>query len=154
MYLSEYCALVVLVSGLVSFLELISYSGGKEKGERLAVSVILIYLVISPLVPLVESAKDFDISEILKEEQTLSGGAYLDVGENAFRDGIGKLLFEKWGIEENESVISVIGFDFNSMRAERIIITLLSKGVFSDFHEIESYIEKMGLGKCEVRYAV
>ncbi len=152
--MSEYFASVVLISSLVAFFELFSYSGGEEKGEKLAVSVIMIYLIISPLLPIVEGLSDFDISEITSAGEELEDGAYLDVGEEAFREGIAKLLSEKWGLEKNKTVVTVVGFDFNQMKAERIIITLLSKGITVDFHEIEAYIEEAGLGECEVKYAI
>ena len=152
--MSEYCFGVILLSSLVAFAELISYSGGSEKGEKLAISVILAYFVISMLVPIIENVRDFDISEITESIDTPSGGAYLEVGEEAFALGIKKLLYDKWGISENESAVAVIGFDFETMKAERIIITLLAGAFTSDFHEIEAYVEKAGLGECEVKYAI
>ena len=154
MFLSEYFASVVLISSLVAFFELFSYSGGEEKGERLAVSVIMIYLIISPLIPIVEGLSDFDISEITGTGAEISDGAYLEVSEESFKEGIAKLLYEKWGLEKNKTVVTVVGFDFNKMKAEYIIITLLSKGASVDFHEIEAYIEEAGLGECEVKYAI
>ena len=152
--MSEYCFSIVLVSSLVAFAELISYSGGSEKGEKLAISAILAYLVICPLVPLLEGVRDFDISEITAGGDELSGGAYLEVGEDAFTLGIKKLLYEKWGLSESETAVAVSGFDFENMRAERIFITLLSGGFAVDFREIELYIERAGLGECEVTYAI
>lgn len=152
--MSEYFTTVVLVSALVALFELFSYSGGEDKGERLAISVIMIYLIISPFVPIVESLKETDISDFFEEGAALSGGAYIEVGEDAFREGIAKLLSEKWGLSENQTVVTVTGFDFNTMKAEYIIITLLSKGATVDFHEIEAYIEEAGLGLCEVKYAI
>ncbi len=152
--MSEYFATVVLVSSLVAFFELFSYSGGEEKGEKLAISVIMIYLIISPLLPIVEGLSDFDISEITGEGGALTGGAYIEVGEDAFREGIAKLLLERWGLEKNTTVVTVVGFDFNKMKAERIIVKLLSKGITVDFREIEAYIEEAGLGECEVEYAI
>ena len=152
--MSEYFAAVVLISSLAAFFELFSYSGGEEKGEKFAISVIMIYLVISPIAPLFEGLSDFDISEFLESEEAISGGAYLEVSEDAFREGIEKLLIEKWGLEKNKTAVAVIGFDFNKMKAERIIIRLLSNGAAVDFREIEAYIEEAGLGECEVEYAI
>ena len=154
MFLSEYFASVVLISSLVAFFELFSYSGGEEKGERLAVCVIMIYLIISPLLPMVEGLRDFDISEITGTDGELSGGAYLDASEEAFKKGIEKLLYEKWGLPKSEAVVTVVGFDFNKMKAERIIITLLSGAASVDFREIEACVSEAGLGECEVKYAI
>ena len=152
--MSEYMAGIVLFSALISFAELISYSSGEDKGERLAISVVLIYCIVAPLIPLAESFADFDISEIIPEGEELSGGAYIEVSEEGFREGILSLVVDKWGLLREETVVTVTGFDFETMTAERIIITLLSRGVSVDFHEIENYIEKAGLGVCEVRYAI
>ncbi len=151
--MSEYCVAIVLISALAAFFELVSYSQGKEKGERLAVSVIVAYLIIAPLAPLAESAGDFDLSEITGSFGELEGGAYLEVSEEAFCLGIKRLVSEKWGVAESDSAVFALGFDFEKMKAERITITLFSKGFTADFKEIEEYIEKSGLGECEVKYA-
>jgi len=154
MYLSEYLIVLVMIAALAAFAELISYSSGEDRGHKFAVSVILLYSVISPIVPLIESLEEIDISGIKEESGELSGGAYLEVSEDAFREGILRLLFEKWGLEREKTVVSVFGFDFEKMKAERIVITLLGRGAGVDFHEIEKYIEAANLGECEVRYSI
>jgi sugar/nucleoside kinase (ribokinase family) len=40
--------------------------------------------------------------------------------------------------------------DFENMNAEKIKITLSGRAVFADYRRIEEYIEKNGLGECEV----
>ena len=153
MCLSSYASGLILIAALAAFCELISYKCGEDKGHKLAISVILLYSIISPLVPLVESIPDFDISEIIEEnEETLSEGAYLEVGEEAFREGVLSFICEKWGLAREQTVVTLIGFDFQNMRCERIIITLAGKGASVDFREIENYIKTKGLGDCEVRY--
>ena len=153
MSLSEYFVNVVLISALAAFAELISYGGGEERGHKIAVSVILLYSLISPLVPLAESLGNFDMEELVGGAEELSGGAYLEVGEEAFREGILRSITEKWDLEKEKTVVSIIGFDFESMTCERVIVKLLSRGVLVDFHEIEAYIEAAGIGECEVKYA-
>ena len=64
MSLSEYFLTVVGVSALVAVFELFSYSGGEDAGERLAVSAIMICLIAAPVIPLAESLKELDFSEI------------------------------------------------------------------------------------------
>lgn len=150
----EYILSVVLIAALAAFAELVSYSSGKDAGHKLAVSVIILYCIISPIVPLVKSIADFDVFDFTVNEDDLVGGAYLEVSEDAFREGILKSITEKWNLREDMTVVSVIGFDFQKMRAEKIIITLLSGGIAVDFREIEKYIEEAGLGVCEVKYAV
>lgn len=155
MSLSEYFLTVVGVSALVAVFELFSYSGGEDAGERLAVSAIMICLIAAPVIPLAESLHELDFSEIFEGGgEAFEDGAYIEVGEEAFKEGVAKLLKEKWGLDGDESVVTVVGFDFDTMSAERIIITLLSKGASVDFHEIEAYIEEAGLGMCEVKYAI
>ena len=153
-YLSEYFTTIVVISSLLGFFELFSHSGGEDKGERLASSVIVLYLIIAPLLPIVEGLSDFDFSDLSGEVGALTGGAYVEVSEDAFREGIERLLFDKWGLDESAAVVSVFGFDFNEMKAELIMIKLLSRGASVDFREIEAYIEKSGLGECEVEYAI
>ena len=151
--MSEYCLSVVIVSALVSFAELISYSAGKERGEKIAISVITLYLIISPVAVLARGGFEFDFSSLSGDYEETGEGLYLELGEEAFCEGIKKLLLEKWGVEKSECAVAVSGFDFENMRAELIMINLLSGAFTADFREIESYIEKAGLGECEVTYA-
>lgn len=154
MFLSEYASGLVIIAFLAAFAELISYSAGEDRGHKLAVSVVLLYSLIAPLVPLVKNVGDFDFSEIMGDGEITSGGAYLEVSEEAFQEGILRSVTEKWGLDKDKTVVTVTGFDFENMRAELIKITLLSKGYTVDFREIEAYIEKNGLGECEVGYAI
>ena len=152
--MAEYAVAVIMTVSLTAFAELIAYNGGEERGHKLAISVILLYSIISPLVPLFEDLKDFSFSELDFDKEEFTDGAYLEVGEAAFREGIARAVSEKFGLDEEKIVVTIFGFDFETMRAERINITLLGRGIELDFREIEAYVEKNGLGECEVKYAI
>lgn len=154
MSLAEYAASLVSLAALAALAGLVSYSGGEDRGHRFAISVILLYAAIVPLVPLVSELSNIDFSDITGSElPELSGGAYLEKSEEAFEEGIRRLVSEKWGVDETKIIVSVSGFDFETMTARKIKITLLGKGVGIDFREVKKYIENNGLGECEVGYA-
>ena len=153
--MSEYIASLVVIAALAAFAELISYSAGEDRGHKLAISVILLYAVISPLVPLVESLRELDFEPVTDTDFPITeDGAYLEVSEEAFREGIIRAVSEKWELPREKIAVSVIGFDFADMKAEYVMITLLGRGISVDYREIEKYIEDFGLGDCEVKYAI
>ena len=77
-------------------------------------------------------------------------GEYKEVAEAAFKEGISKLLFTKYGIEPESAEVIVEGFDFENMRCERIKIILYGSSFLADFRAVEEYITESGLGECEV----
>ena len=132
-------------------------TSSSERLVRLASSVILLYVMLVPIASLVGSG-GFDISDIIGGitiPDTPSGdGAYTEVAKEAFVSGIKELVSEKYGIAKSDISVLVYGFDFESMRAEKIKIALSGKGALSDWRSIASYITGEGLGKCEVNIVI
>ena len=153
MSLIEYLVSVIVFSAAIGFVSFLAYPGKSEKTIRFATALLLLYMVLAPVFILLSSYKDEGLEDIFNtklETDGLENGEYLEVAENAFKEGIAKLLSEKYGARADEMNIFVYGFDFKSMRCERIKIVLFGKSAFLDARGMGAYITSEGLGKCEV----
>lgn len=153
----EYLISVTVMSMLLGLISYLSYPGSSEKSVKFAVSVLLIYTSMLPILSFVSkisSGGEMDfIEEIRKdaEENVTSGKEeYITVSEDAIKKGLGKLLFTEYGIAEENIKIYVHGLDFESMKAEKIKIVLCGGGALSDYRSIEDFVNKLGIGECEV----
>jgi len=153
--LAEYLISVVMMSFVLGIISFVSYPSQSEKAAKFSSSVLLLYTAIIPIMSLAQGLSEGD----LKFNFSDTGGSvdmeseeYIEVAEKAFEDGISKLLFAKYNLSSEEAEVSVYGFEFDRMRAERIKIVLSGKGILSDYRGIASYITESGLGTCEVAF--
>ena len=157
MYLAEYLGAVVVMSALLGMISYVSYPSGSERAVKFASSVLLLFTALTPILGFAADIQDLADKDITIDLGDVSNGAdkeYAKVAEEAFKDGISKLLFTKYGIEEGEADVYIYGFDFEKMKAERIKILLTEKSVFSDYRGIEEYLTESGLGECEVNVRI
>ena len=115
------------------------------------------YTALTPILSFVSGVTGSELKDYIggfEQNGAQTDGEYAVVAEQAFKEGISKLLFTKYGIEEENADIYVFGFDFERMCAEKIKIVLSHKSAFSDFRGIEDYITESGLGECEVNIKI
>ncbi len=143
---SVLCALVML--GFVGYL---SYPNS-ERTVQNALSVLLLCVVLTPIFGIIGKINDFNIDGIFDMEEYTppSGEGVESVSEDAFCEGIKKLVSEKFSLEITDISVNIYGFDFEKMNAKKIKILLSGGAAFSDYRRIESYITESGLGECEV----
>lgn len=154
--MGEYIAGVVAVSVMLGAVGSLSYPGASDKIVKSAVAVLLLYCVAVPGVKLVEGLSEVGFSGIDTPsfDVELSGGAYENVGKEAFLLGTKKLIMEKYNISAEEISVSAEGFDFQNMRADKIKILLSGGAVAKDYFAIEQYVRDIGLGECEVNIRI
>lgn len=152
--MAEYFGALISIATLAALGELVAYKQGGDRAHRFAVSVVLLYTALVPLVSFASSLGETDFFELIDmgEAPTLEGGAYVELSEEAFKLGIERLIADRWSLEESSVVVSCVGFDFSSMRAEKISVVLLKGGALVDRRAVERYVESVGLGECEVSY--
>ena len=139
------------ILGIVSF---ISYPGFSDKAVKFSASVLIIYTAIAPFMDFVNDVYDLDFDayfEEIKNESSQGNSEYLKVSEEAFKEGICKLLVTKYGIKRENVAVFVFGFDFEKMKAEKINVILSGKACTADFRGMEEYLNGLSLGKCEVQ---
>ena len=157
MCLGEYLGAVVVMSAILGLISYVSYPGSSEKTVKFAASVLLLYTALTPLLSFAGKITSGDLDNLLADfdvESPQIDDEYIKVAESAFKDGIFELLNSRFSVAEENAEIFVFGFDFRSMKADKIKIILLGDGVVADFRGIESYITGAGLGECEVNVRI
>lgn len=155
--MAEYLISVVVMSAILGFVAYASYPDSASKASKFASSVLLLYVAAAPMGELVSWLGDgeFYTSELIGSVPEISeGGEYVEVAEEAFKEGICKLLFTEYGVKPENVSIRTEGFDFKTMRCKKIKITLYDRGALADFRKIEEYISESGLGECEVNLSI
>ena len=155
--MAEYLVPVVVMSATLGIISYVSYPSASEKTVKFATTVLLLYTALTPLLSFVNNITADNFENYfgnLDYGNADSEGEYAIVAEEAFKEGVCKLLFTKYGIKSENITVSVFSFDFKEMKAEKIKILLSGDGAFSDFRGIEEYITESGLGECEVNVRI
>lgn len=155
--MADYVVSVVVMSAILGFVAYASYPESQSKATKFAASVLLLYVATLPIGKLGSGVfgGGFDLSGLVGEGPEIKeDGEYAKVAEDAFREGISKVLFAKYGIEPENATVKLEGFDFENMRCAKIKITLRNEGALADFRGIEEYISESGLGECEVYFSI
>lgn len=111
-------------------------------------------IICAILLPLVSIMRD--ISEKYSLDNLFEDIEYDNVTDDAielaFEMGISAYVVDKYGVKSDDVVVMADGFDMESMKAQRIYITLSSKAALLDYKKIEEEIKKefTSGGECEV----
>ncbi len=151
--MAEYLGALIGAAAVSAIAAIISYDGMRDKWQRFAVSVILVYMTAVPVFGIVSELVNTDFSTLAPPiSPEIGDPMYEERAEDAFKLGIQRLIEEKYGIPRDYVGVELTGFVLSEMRAEHIKISLYSRGAGTDYRVIEKYIERSGLGECEVEY--
>ena len=113
-----------------------------------------VLIICAVMLPLVDIFKEFDgenyINELIEDVQY---GDYTDdMIESAFECGVAEYLADTYRIDVACIQVMADGFDMETMRAQRIYVTLSGTAVFVDYKKIEEEIRRefTNGGECEV----
>lgn len=145
--MTEYLYSLVFTAFSVSFFSFLGYK--EERGVRFASGVILLYVVI---VPILSFAPSIDLDTLIPSgmEFVTEDGEFSALTVDALEDGIKQAVCEEFSLNSNRVRVTVHGFDFKEMRAERITVVLSGAGIFSNIEKIEKFVTDIGVGECEV----
>ena len=153
--MAEYLVGVCVLSGVIGIFDLLSVSAKMRETAALCASVLLLYTVIAPIFSFASELASGEISfDAIPPTESVGSAQYEQVAREAFSDGIERLIEEKYGIAPENVAVSVRGFDFEKMRAERIIVILSGEGVLSDYRSVGEYLNDLELGECEVKIKI
>ncbi len=147
----EYFASVTVTVSIVVALFALAFRGRRDISMKMAFGILITYTVLTPLTAFTDSEMKFP--EISLPSYDFSED-YIDVCERAFVDGIKRLISDRYGIDGDEISVSVFGFSFENMSADRISVLLSGRAALSDRYAIEDFITKEGLGRCEVEIRI
>ena len=154
--MSAYLTSLVLTSALVGVCSYLSYS---EKGAslvKMASSLIVVYMMITPVSALIGEGGFLDGNGHTLEEYmpSIDESEFSKSAAEAFEDGVKKYVCEKFSLSDSDVRVSALEFDCIGMKAEKVKIILCGGAAHADARGIEYEINSLGLGKCEVEISV
>lgn len=142
--MTEYMIGVFVIAAALGVMRLLGYRSGNM--EKLALGIICLYVIISPLRSLLDLNFDgfWDIPEIETEDGSAA------VLEDAMAEGIARAVVEEFSLRRGDVSVRLFGFDKEVMTADKIKIILSGGAVTADYRGIESFVNKMNIGECKV----
>lgn len=153
--MNEYLGLLIAVSAVVAFCGIVMRDGAHDAISRAAMGIILLFAVISPAVSLVNGAAELDIDGLLGSYGDTGGeNLYEQTAEEAFCDGIERLVCDEYSLSDDDVEVRVFGFDVTKMYADKIKIILSGSASYADSRAISAYVRECGLGDCEAELEI
>ena len=131
---------------------MLTYGSGKT--ESIVVGLITLYVIVAPIA---SQIGDFSLTEWIESIENSAEQIEPEQEsaiEEAFGEGIVLAVSEKFGIDKENIRIKLQGFDHQTMKAEKIKITLSGVGVFSDYKAVKKYVDGLNLGECDVEIEI
>ena len=150
--MSEYAMTVFAICLLGGGLLMISY--GREMGEGLAIGMISLSVILTPIAGVIKNAEPEDVINSLRGEYTDVENTADGVIEDAFAHGIALAVAEKFSVDADCVRVRTVNFDAANMRAEKIVIVLSRSAIAADYKAVESYINSLDLGVCNVQVEI
>lgn len=147
--MKEYALTVFSICLISAVLTKVSF-GGKDDVSKIAVSVITLYVIISPLVSGIGNIKLEDIISPELSYSSPTNGDYIKVSEEAFAKGVARAIEDRFSLKRESVSVRLFGFDFESMSAQKIKIILSGLSATADYRAVLAYAESMDIGECEV----
>ena len=150
--MSAYFGLLLSVGIVAAVGGALLYDGEREVVSRAAISAILLLATVAPLVTLL-SQLSLKVPE-LPEISDAGEGEYAEVAEDAFCEGISSLLADRYSLSADCFVVKCRDFDFTSMRAAEVTVTLRGSAVRCDPLAVEKFINSYGIGECHAQIGI
>ena len=151
----NYLLTVAALSCAVGVIEYLFYPSKAKEAARICSAVILVHALLSPVLSfaasLSEGLPSFDLqppTDIPFED------TYEKTAEDAFKEGICKLLCANYGLKPENVSVFTEGFEVSTMKAQRIIILLRGEAALCDHRGMEAYLDSLSIGACEVRIRI
>ena len=139
------------VGALLLFISVLSFILPKqgEGAPRLALGVIMTAAIVMPLSLCLPSVDFGGIIEDIKNSAQKELPLYSADCREALEEGIADAVCAEFSLKEGSVSVRLCNFDFDNMRAERIVVTLSGVSVFANLEKIEEFVGGLGLGECK-----
>lgn len=118
---------------------------------NICAGILVSFAIMSPLVVII---RDFNIDDVL--DGVIGDADIGDMTDNAvelaFEEGTAEYIASRLGVDPSLVSVNVDGFDMESMKADRVYVTLRGAAITADYKRLEKEIEDRLTkgGKCEV----
>ncbi len=148
---------ISIIGSLITMLTPDGEGGGIGKNMRLCFGLCVVLVCINPIKDIIHQVNNFEIGDIMGNGDTIED-KYKDYFDSSYsaaelddlKNGIYRLLADKYGIEREECKLSVRLSEGESQKKDidSIFITLYGSAIFKNTDEIENYLG--GLFGCEI----
>lgn len=125
-----------------------------ERYKRVATAALCLVLathLLSPLGALIGDIGNIKPPEFSEEEQE---GSYIEAAKSAFEEGVRAYLSAEFSIGREYIEVEAVSFDFSSMTAKKILVTLKGRGAILDTKKVKARLEEQSLGEVEVKIEI
>lgn len=153
--LKDYIQTVFIFCAISGIILLLSYGKKNEKIISFSSSILLFFILLTPLESFRENLKDFSISDYLDTLRVeYSQEEWNGEIENGYKEGVLRLIRDKFGISETDIEIAVFGFDLDNITATRVTIRLKNNAVYADYRAVGEFLNSQNIGifRVEVFY--
>ena len=150
--MSTYITLILSVGIVAAVGGALLYDGEHAVVSRTAISVILLLATVAPVAAFI-SQVTVSLPDLPDLPDTTEG-EYVEVAREAFCGGVAELLSEKYSLSKDCFAVKCEGFDFTSMRAERLTVTLRGAAVRCDPLAVEKFINSYEIGDCHAEIGI
>ena len=146
--MSESVGFIVTMCASVSLCSFAAYTKGDARAVRLALGVILLSSLISPISEIVCSVdfKQDQLPNIGYEGQQLRE----DEIEQALCTGIKNLLKDELLLDGDLISVELSGLNTEDMTCKTCTVRLWGRAVLTDFRRVEELVMSCGVNECEV----
>ena len=153
--LKEYIQTAFIFCALSGIILLLSCSRKNERIISFSSAILLFFVILTPLGNIRDSLKDFNISEHIDNFRgEYSNQEWNTEVEKGYKEGVLRLIRDKFGISETDMEIAVFGFDFDNIAATRVTIWLKNNAVYADYRAVLEFLNSQNIGifRVEVFY--
>ena len=128
-----------IVSALVLKL---AFNDGARKMLSLSVGLLFFVLAVRPLPELIGQLTSFNADTYFDSLKVEASGSesYLSVFSESYSDGICTIVCERFSLSSSDVEVSVDDFNFDTLSATRVNISLKNSAVFADKYAISEYV--------------
>ena len=125
-----------------------------KSSVRLAMGLILLLSILAPLFSAVGALDSIELPR-WDGSDINSGGEYSECAEEAFCLGISRAIAERYSTDHSYVRVMCDGFDFETMSAKRVYVTLTKEARAVDYRAVKQYVkENINTEECDVEIEI
>ncbi len=150
--MSEYAITVFSITAICGVLSLVAYGSGRA--ESLALGIITLFILASPILGAVADIDPDDLIGEIEIPDDEIGSSFSQALEKAYSDGVRSLVAEKFSLNREDIRVKTVGFDTESVSAEKTRVILSGRAALADYRGIEKYLNEALEGEIRVEIEI
>lgn len=144
--MNGYLTTIFLASATISLAGYVFASKKEEKVAKVALGIILVSAIISPLISLCRG-----LAELPEYSDSAKDDVFEKTAEEAFCNGVELALAEHFSLEVEQITVLAEGFSAEKLRARTLTVYLGGSARLADYRAIIEFVVENNFGECEVK---